>query len=212
MQHSLTGHTLVIATGHALSLALLADGKVLAESSMAIDRGHAEALIPALALLLEPFGGPGFRCDHIVVEVGPGSFTGLRIGIAAAKGLALVWNSSVQGVRSTQLVAAQARAEGVVAPLLVALAATRGQIWVEQFAAGGLSSLGSPQALGEVQVAALVQPLDVVVGSAASRLGAPGSADGPRAAALLGVAEADLMQAEPLYVRAGEMDASTRSS
>lgn len=212
MQDRLTGQTLVIATGHALSLAVIANGEVLAEAGTAIDRGHAEALMPAIAQLLAPFGGSAFRCDHVVAEVGPGSFTGLRIGLAAAKALALVWDASVRGVRSTQLVAAEARSLGITQVLFVALAAPRGQIWVERFAAGGLVSLGPPEALLESDVGKLLQPGDAIVGSAARQLGSRYLADAPRAASLVGLAESDLMQAEPLYVRAGEMDASTRTS
>jgi len=212
MPDRLTGRTLVIATGHALSLALLVDGIVEAEAGVAIDRGHAEALMPAILQLLAPFGGASLRIDHIVAEVGPGSFTGLRIGLAAAKALALVWNSSVRGVRSTQLVAAEARLRGIKEPLVVALAAPRGQIWAERFKAGGLISLGSPLALSAADLGAYSQPGYAIVGSAAGQSGGCHGADTPRAASLVGLAESDLMQAEPLYVRAGEMDASTRTS
>lgn len=211
MPDRLTGQTLVIATGHALSLALLLDGRVLAESTVAMDRGHAESLMPAIARLLAPFGGSAIRCEHIVGEIGPGSFTGLRIGLAAANALALVWDASVRGVRSTQLVAAEARSLGIAQPLLVALAAPRGQIWVERFAAGGLASLGSPRALAESEVGAMLEPGDAIVGSAALRLGSRCLADPPRAASLAGIALSDLMRAEPLYVRAGEMDASIKA-
>ncbi len=212
MPDCLKGQTLVIATGHALSLALLADGELLAESGMKIDRGHAEAVVPAIAQLLLPFGGAAFRCGRIVVEVGPGSFTGLRIGLAAANALALVWGATVQGVRSTQLVAADARLHGSVESLFVALAAPRGQIWFERFAREGLVSLGSPQAVSKSEIIGLVQSGDVIVGSAARALGSNGSADAPRAASLLGVAEQQLMLAEPLYVRAGEMDDNRQAS
>lgn len=208
MPDSLSGTTLVIATGHALSLALFSNGELLAETVQDIERGHAEAIVPAIARMLLPFGGADCHCDQIVAEVGPGSFTGLRVGIAAAKGLAVAWQARVHGVRSTQLVAADARRKGAGGPLFVALAAPRGQIWVERFGRDGLESLGLPVAVSAAQCRGLVQTTDTIIGTAAPLLGGSGMTDGPRAAALPGLAYGGLMEAEPLYVRSGEMDAS----
>jgi tRNA threonylcarbamoyl adenosine modification protein YeaZ len=113
--------TLAMATGHDLSLALF-DGEALAgETVIEGMRGQAEALVPAVAALVGDR-----RADRVLVEVGPGSFTGLRVGIAAARALGLAWGADVRGVSSVAMVAA-AVAER---PLWVALAAPRGQAWL----------------------------------------------------------------------------------
>src|SRR3546814_5856504 len=79
--------TLVIDTATAAcSVALIDDGRAVADRHEIVGRGHAERLLPMIAEL--PGGG---RADEILVDVGPGSFTGTRVGIAAARGLAVGW-------------------------------------------------------------------------------------------------------------------------
>lgn len=135
------GETLAIATGHALSLALVRGREVAASHHESMAKGHAEALVPALRELLA--GQPAPR--EVRVETGPGSFTGLRVGIAAARALALAWSCPVRGVSSMQLVAAAAAARGHQGPLLVLLAAPRGQLWVQPMV--GFDPLGPGEAL-----------------------------------------------------------------
>lgn len=196
------GATLVIATGHDLSLALLHDGRVVANRHEAMVKGHAEALVPAIAALLEPFGGAAHRCDRIVVETGPGSFTGLRVGLAAARALALAWGAPLLGVRSTQLVAAEARAAGAEGPLLVALLAPRGQLWVEGFEDGGAQP---PEALLLPEAETLARRYPKVAGTAL--LGEGQAAMPPSAAALRALAMPELGGADILYVRAPDPEA-----
>jgi tRNA threonylcarbamoyl adenosine modification protein YeaZ len=164
VQDPLTGRTLIIATGHAMSLALVSGGAVLASRHEEMVAGHAERLVPALAELLG--GPPAMRCDRVIAEVGPGSFTGLRVGVAAARALGLAWSAALTGVRSTVMVAARARAEGIADRLTVALKAPRGQIWVERFAAGGLESAGPPVSVAPDALDALAAA-SVLVGTAA---------------------------------------------
>ena len=87
----------------ALSIALVDGRKVLARHHQLIGRGHAEALVPAIAALLT-----GRRVEAIIVDIGPGSYTGIRIGIAAARALGVAWGVPVHGVSALGLVAAQA--------------------------------------------------------------------------------------------------------
>ena len=122
--------TLVIETATAAcSVALIRDGAVVAERHEEVGRGHAERLIPMIAQL--PDGG---RADRILVDCGPGSFTGIRVGIAAARGLALGWSVPVAGFSSLPLVAAAAFA---AYPGLSALAAVleggHGEVFMQRF-------------------------------------------------------------------------------
>ena len=73
-------------------------GGIVASESLPMLRGHAEALIPLLDRLTEAMGTPLHQIDRIVVTTGPGSFTGLRVGIAAARGIALAANKPAVGV------------------------------------------------------------------------------------------------------------------
>lgn len=87
-----------------LSVALFDGDRLIAWDHRQIGRGHAEALVPAIAAL--PDGG---RADAIFVGCGPGSFTGIRIGIAAARALAFAWRVPLSGFDTLALIAAQAR-------------------------------------------------------------------------------------------------------
>jgi tRNA threonylcarbamoyladenosine biosynthesis protein TsaB len=101
------------------------DGACLASSDEIIGRGHAERLAPMLDSLLA-----GRRAQTIIVGVGPGSFTGLRVGIAAAHGLAIGWNAELLGMNSLALLAASARVDGKIA---AAMTGGHGELFVQQF-------------------------------------------------------------------------------
>jgi tRNA threonylcarbamoyladenosine biosynthesis protein TsaB len=121
--------TLVIDTATAACSVALIDGdRVIAARHDVVGRGHAERLVPMIAEL--PEGG---RADTILCDVGPGSFTGIRVGIAAARGLALGWGVSVQGYSSMALVAAAAFEAGVTAPLAVVLEGGHGELFMQGF-------------------------------------------------------------------------------
>ena len=116
----------------ACSLALF-EGETLLDSRHEIlGRGHAEHLIPLIASLL----GKG-RAAEIRVSLGPGSFTGVRIGLAAARALGVAWNARVRGYPTLALVAAMARREHP-GPVSVCMAGGHGEWFVQDFGADGL--------------------------------------------------------------------------
>lgn len=123
--------TLVIDTATAAcSIALFEGEDLLAWRDEVVGRGHAERLVPMIAEL--PDGG---RAGRILVDVGPGSFTGIRVGIAAARGLALGWGASVAGYSSLALVAMDefTNAERS-SPFAVVMEGGHGEVFVQRYA------------------------------------------------------------------------------
>ena len=155
----------------ALSLALfegaLEDAACLATFHQEIGRGHAEALLPAIAAL--PEGG---RCDRILVDLGPGSFTGVRVGIAAATGLGFAWGIPVQGYGCLDLVAAMAHERfGTQEPFAVVMVGGHGELfWSVPAAPSGADA--APAQVRSTPIAQLAAMLDVnrIVGSGAHAL------------------------------------------
>jgi tRNA threonylcarbamoyladenosine biosynthesis protein TsaB len=135
-----TALRLVIETaGPACSVALIDDaGQVIAASHELVGRGHAERLIPMIARL--PQGG---RARSILVDCGPGSFTGLRVGIAAARGLGLGWGVPVHGYSSLALLAADILAPGDEPTVSVAMPGGHGQYFIQSFAARPLRAVSA---------------------------------------------------------------------
>ena len=117
-------------TSSAACTAALFDGsgKCAARRDEMIGRGHAERLVPMIAELMD--GGPA---DKILVGIGPGSFTGIRVAIAAAHGLAIGWRAELSGMSSLALLAAGASGVGEVA---AAVLGGHGELFVQQFDAG----------------------------------------------------------------------------
>ena len=121
--------TLVIETATAAcSVALMEGGRVIARIHEVLNRGHAERLVPMIAEL--PNGG---RAGGIAVDCGPGSFTGVRVGIAAARGLSLGWGVPVHGYSSTALIAAAALIQVPRPALAVVLEAGHGEVFMQVF-------------------------------------------------------------------------------
>jgi tRNA threonylcarbamoyladenosine biosynthesis protein TsaB len=106
-----------------------ASGECVARKDEVIGRGHSERLVPMLAELLD-----GRTADRILVGVGPGSFTGIRVGIAAAHGLAIGWDAELSGLSSLALLAAGVDGDEEVA---TAVTGGHGELFVQQFAPSG---------------------------------------------------------------------------
>ena len=133
----------------ACSAALFSDeGECLAKHDELIGRGHAEQLVPMLEALLE-----GRRANRILIGVGPGSFTGIRVGIAAAHGLAIGWEAELAGMSSLALLAAGSAGAGEVAAVVNG---GHGELFVQQFDAATLEpstdlfNLPAAQAAAEI--------------------------------------------------------------
>lgn len=116
----------------ACSVALFEDGALLDARHEVLGRGHAERLVPMIAEL--PDKG---RADEIRVSLGPGSFTGVRIGLATARALAIVWGATVRGYPTLALVAAMARQDHP-GPIGVCMNGGHGEWFVQPFDAAGL--------------------------------------------------------------------------
>ncbi|MEO6388696.1 MAG: tRNA (adenosine(37)-N6)-threonylcarbamoyltransferase complex dimerization subunit type 1 TsaB [Croceibacterium sp.] len=116
----------------ACSAALFERGELLGGGFEVIGRGHAERLVPMIAEL----PGKG-RAVRIVVSLGPGSFTGVRIGLAAARALGLAWQAEVLGYPTLTLVAAMAAARRP-GPVTVCMTGGHGEWFVQPFAADGM--------------------------------------------------------------------------
>lgn len=128
--------TLVIETATAAcSVAVMEDDRILDFRHEVVGRGHAERLVPMIAEL--PDAG---RVERILVDCGPGSFTGVRVGLAAARGLAIGWGAQVFGFSSLALVAAGAFDRRLSTDTLaVVLEGGHGEVFVQEFTADPLT-------------------------------------------------------------------------
>jgi tRNA threonylcarbamoyladenosine biosynthesis protein TsaB len=140
--------TLVIDSAtEACSVAQLEGHDLLAGAYEVIGRGHAERLVPMIAQL--PDKG---RAGRIAVSCGPGSFTGVRIGLAAARALGLAWQATVIGYPTLALVAAIAQ-DRDPGPVTVCMTGGHGEWFVQDFRADGLPA-GDAASLTPAQAAA----------------------------------------------------------
>jgi len=138
------------------------DGTIIASRDELIGRGHAERLVPMIEEMLD-----GHVPSKILVGVGPGSFTGLRVGIAAAHGMAIGWSVPLTGMNSLALLAASAPpGEGKVA---AAMAGGHGELFVQTFNRKKLTATGPILNLTP-DAAAMKVDAPLVVGSGAEAL------------------------------------------
>jgi tRNA threonylcarbamoyladenosine biosynthesis protein TsaB len=161
--------------GQSCAAAVLRDGRVAARRFVAMERGQAALLLPMIEAVLAEAGLGMAGLDLIAATVGPGAFTGLRIGLAAARGLALASGVPVIGVTTFAAVAAAVPAAlRAGRSLLVALDSKRAELFVQAFA-------DDRGACGD---GALVAPADLAAWVPAGPLLLAGDA-APRAAAAL---------------------------
>src|SRR5580704_11202801 len=114
-------------------------GGIIASASLPMLRGHAEALMPLIRRVMDEAGTAFRDLDRVVVTTGPGSFTGLRVGIAAARGIALSIDKPAVGLSTLSAYAAPYLADDANSPVVVAIDARHQHVFLEVFGPGGRS-------------------------------------------------------------------------
>jgi tRNA threonylcarbamoyladenosine biosynthesis protein TsaB len=190
---------LVIDTATRACSVALFDGDVcVASFHEDIGRGHAERLVPMIAQL--PDKG---RAEAIHVNVGPGSFTGIRVGVSAARALALAWDAQCHGYGCLPLIAAMAR-DGATVAVDSVMTGGHGEVYFQAFDVAG-SALGNAMSL----------PLDVAASQSKGALIAGDMADAlvtvrghgsaipliPDAKAFMRIQDLPPLPPSPYYVR-----------
>jgi tRNA threonylcarbamoyl adenosine modification protein YeaZ len=202
----------------ACAAAVLDTGRwaIVATETEFMNRGHAEALMPLIARVMDRARIDFRDLDRIAVTTGPGSFTGLRVGISAARGIALAAGKPAIGLTTLAGFAAPHIAENDLTPIVAAVDARHDHVYLQVFGAGGRTLVPPRIApIREAVRAALAGPARLV-GSAANLIAAAWPRVDPRPAlvdqrrapdiawiARLGAAAAEgQVPPKPLYLRA----------
>jgi tRNA threonylcarbamoyladenosine biosynthesis protein TsaB len=135
-------------------------GKLIAQESQAMKRGHAEALMPLIARVMKESALPFAALDRVAVTTGPGSFTGLRVGLSAARGIGLAAGKPVVGLTTLSAYAAPILSEAGEQPVISAIDARHDHVYFQVVSGNGSS-------LVRAKVAPITEALE------ASRFGAP---------------------------------------
>ncbi len=179
---------------------------VMGEVTETIGRGHAEHLMHVVDEALAKAGVALSAVERVVVTVGPGSFTGIRIGVAAARGFALSLNVAAVGVTTLEVMAAAAREQNPGKSVLAAIDAKREEIYLQTFDADG-SPLDEARAVTIDEARTIAGAFDgVVTGTAVARLSDAPPAERPDAfpiaiVARLGAGKPAGEKPKPLYLR-----------
>lgn len=187
---------------------LLADGAtqriVLCEETMA--RGHAEALMPMVAEVMTEAGLDFAALDLIAATLGPGSFTGVRIAIAAARGLALATGAKLYGTDSLTVMARTALASGLLpnGPFAVAVDARRGMLYLGLYDQAGARREGPLLISPDDAARLLPRDLKRAVGSGALLLSEASAAHGRRIDAALPELQPSAAQLAEIALKARE--------
>ena len=182
-----------------------ADGALIARADEKIGRGHAERLVPMIAELIGDA-----RPSRILVGVGPGSFTGIRVAVAAAHGLAIGWEAELAGFSSLALLAASLEPDGEAVG--VATLGGHGQLFVQAFSPT-LEPLAPVQSLVPKEAAKAIDARRVAGSGAAQLVEYRGSGEAiaawPAAANVFSLpSELRSLPPRPVYVRAPDAKAA----
>ena len=145
---------------------------VIASETLTMTRGHAEAVMPLIARVMDQAGVEFAQLDRIAVTTGPGSFTGLRVGISAARGIALAAGKPAIGLSTLAGFAAPHIAESDSSAVVAAIDARHDHVYLQVFGAGGRTLVPPRVApLREAVQAAMTAPARIV-GSGAQLIAA----------------------------------------
>jgi tRNA threonylcarbamoyladenosine biosynthesis protein TsaB len=192
------------------AVALIGAGEPMVER-LPMERGHAEHLFPMISTVLGRAGAGYENLDRIAVCTGPGSFTGVRIGVAAARGIALGRGIPAIGISRFETLAAQALTIEAGGPVAICLSGRGGTVYVQAFDAN-LAPLAAPQMTSDVGLAATIPPgCARFAGDAAHLMAGAGALlpDGlPDPATLARLSDGRIAQAPPapLYLRGADAD------
>ncbi len=211
----------------ACSVALWVRGRIVSRRFQAMSRGHAESLVPMIAEVLAEGGLAVAAVERLAVTVGPGAFTGLRVGLAVARGLALATGRPLVGLTSFEVIAHGIPLEERRGrPVVVAVDSRRPELFLQSFGAD-LQPQGAPVlALPESFAASLPLGPVLIAGDGAGALRAalagrpdtdfaegPGLPDAADAAVLAaGLPWSGGLPPTPFYLRAPDVTLSARSS
>lgn len=181
--------------------------KILASVTERIGKGHAERLMAIIDDVLETAGVALSDITRIAVTIGPGSFTGIRVGVAAARGFALSLSADAVGVTTLSVMARAYLAQDAARPVIAAMDAKRDEIYAQVFGTDGAPlteaaaiSLEDLRHLSQIHGAA-------VTGTASALLAGEVAASEPdrfdiaMVARIGAEAEADVSRPKPLYLR-----------
>ena len=190
-------------------------GDLVASETIPMARGHAEALLPLIARVMDTARLDFADLDRIAVTVGPGSFTGVRVGIAAARGIALAAAKPAIGLTTLAAFTAPHVVGGFAGTVIPVIDARHGHVYMQVFGPGGRAAI-PPRlaALREVVEEARSRAPTLITGSAAALVAAEWPADEPApqivvasapeigwVARLGAAAQPDRAPPKPLYLR-----------
>ena len=158
------------ASSGACSAAVWREGTVLAERSRTMQRGQAEQIVPMASAVMADAGIAFAALDTVAATRGPGSFTGVRIGLAAARGLALACGKPAIGVTAFEVYAALLAAEGDGEPGLVVIESGRAEVFAQAFDRDGRALTEAACLLPNDLAAGLPQGDWLLAGTAAERV------------------------------------------
>lgn len=156
-------------TTSACSVAVCVDDTIAGSFHDPMIHGQAEALIPAIEQTMAEAGITYADLDRIAVTVGPGSFTGVRVGLATARGIGVATGRPVIGLLTTEVIAAETQPKSGQS-IAVAIDARRAEVYLQCFASNG-SATGDPVCLLPENAAKVLRNQAwVLVGDGAARV------------------------------------------